>query len=124
LSDVLKDKVGTERVASYCAGWKWDEKNYPQLDPRMLSADWTQTQGLPSEGALKDSIVVVRPAALTNGPSVADSKGKKIGVGYRVQEGDLASPWTVSRKDVAHFLVEAVLKDWDKYKGKCFSMAY
>ena len=113
-----------ERVVSHCSGWKWDERD-GELSDDIMGAGWREKEGLPAEGALKDRIVIVRPALLTNGESVVDkTKGKDAGVGYRTGEGDLSGAYRISRKDVAHFLVEGVLKDWDKYKGKCLSIAY
>jgi hypothetical protein len=44
-----------------------------------------------------------------------------------VNEGDLKSARTISRKDVGHFVVEGVLAKWDEessWKGKCVSVAY
>jgi len=40
-----------------------------------------------------------------------------------VKEGDIGG-YVVSRKDVAHFLVEGVLAEWKKWEGKCLSVAY
>jgi len=121
------DKLGSERLVSHCAGWEWDEKD-GGIGDDVMGAGWKETEGLPPAGALKDLAVVVRPALLTDGICVGDQekKGKKKDqVGYRVQVGDLSGAWTISRKDVAHFLVEGVLKHWDdSYKGKFISIAY
>lgn len=68
--------------------------------------DWTHREGLPEFGTLK-KILVVRPALLMDGERKAGKKGKDIG--YKVSEQELGG-WTVSRKDVAHFVVEAGTK--------------
>ncbi|KAF9242078.1 hypothetical protein BU15DRAFT_87000 [Melanogaster broomeanus] len=70
------------------------------------------------------SSVVLRPAFLTNGECRGEkpsSVGKK---GYRVAEWDVDRSWTVSRSDVAHFLVEGVVKHWDEWEGKCLGIGY
>ncbi|KAF9004877.1 hypothetical protein BDZ89DRAFT_1237076 [Hymenopellis radicata] len=42
---------------------------------------------------------------------------------YRISEGDI-SGWTVSRKDVAHFIVDAVTKRWNEFGDKTMTIAY
>jgi hypothetical protein len=57
--------------------------------------------------------MIMRPAMLTDSQCRADSpKAKKAA--YRVKES-LSSPYTVSQKDVAHFLVEGLLKRWEHF---------
>ncbi|KAF7976767.1 hypothetical protein HWV62_5768 [Athelia sp. TMB] len=115
------DKVGAEKVAAHCAGWPWDA-NDGDVGADIMGEQWEETEGLP-KGTLPD-ILVVRPALLTDGECQADAvaaKGK--GTSYRVREGNFKS-WTVSRKDVAHFLVEGALSEWDTWKGKCVSIGY
>lgn len=69
------------------------------------------------------SLVVIRPALLTDGTYRVDqtTSGKDA---YRVSVGDVEGSWTISRKDVAHFLVEGVAKQWDNWEGKCVRIAY
>ncbi|KAG0691787.1 hypothetical protein DFH29DRAFT_975621 [Suillus ampliporus] len=117
LSFPHKDKCGAEEAIAHSAGWEWDLRDSP--GDEILGADWMNR--VPT-GELK-SIVVVRPAMFTDGECRADVKGKGSEA-YRVKEGDLKSSWTVSRKDVAHFLVEGVVRHWEEWEGKCVSIAY
>jgi len=115
------DKVGVEKIVSHCAGWEWkdgDAKN----DILSKGDEWKE--GLPATGTLK-SVIVIRPALLTDGECKADKlSGKdKEGEAYRVKEGDIGG-YSVSRKDVAHFIVEGVLTEWKKWEEKCVSIAY
>ena len=89
----------------------------------ILGSGWQDA--LPDPGSVKD-IVVIRPALLVDGECKADKAQGGKGKGkepYRVREGDIGG-WTVSRKDVAHFVVEGALGDWQKWAGKCVSIAY
>jgi hypothetical protein len=118
------DKVGMEKVISHCAGWEWKDGD---VKNDILSEGDEWKEGLPAAGTLK-SVVVIRPALLTDGECKADKlvgkdkkgKGKEA---YRVKEGDIGG-YIVSRKDVAHFVVEGVLAEWKKWEGKCASIAY
>jgi hypothetical protein len=111
LGPAHKDKHGSERVIAHCAGWEWQDAE-PGEDI-MGQGDWTNREGLPAAGTLQKSAVIVRPAMLTDGECRADSpKAKKAG--YRAKKS-LSSPYTVSRKDVAHFLVEGLLKRWEDF---------
>ena len=95
------------------------------MEGDILGSGWKDS--LPEPGSMKD-VVVIRPALLVDGECKADKvkagKGKEAGKEpYRVKEGDIGG-WTVSRKDVAHFVVEGALGDWQKWGGKCVSIAY
>jgi hypothetical protein len=114
-----KDKLGSERVVAHCNGWSWDAEDGERED--ILGSGWMDK--LPEPGSVKD-IVVIRPALLVDGDCKADKPKDKCGKEpYRVKEGDIGG-WTVSRKDVAHFVVEGVLENWGEWKGKCISIAY
>jgi NAD(P)-dependent dehydrogenase (short-subunit alcohol dehydrogenase family) len=117
------DKCGAEEVLAHCAGWEWKTEDSPGTE--VLDEDWKASVDLPAPGTLK-SVVVVRPALLTDGACRGDSWGPSSlsGGPYKVAEGDLAGRWTVSRQDVAHFVVEEVVKRWDEWKGKRVSIAY
>jgi len=122
-----RDKVGTERLAAHCAGWEWDDAVEGAVSQDILASGWQDVEGLPAPGSLK-SIVVLRPALLVDGECKADkiaaAEGNKKGKEpYRVKAEDITG-WTISRKDVAHFAVEGVLADWDKWQGKRISIAY
>jgi hypothetical protein len=116
LSAPHKDKRGAEEAIAHCAGWSWDARD--SAGDEILGVNW-ETR-IPSREQLK-SIVVVRPALFTDGECRADVKGSGA---YRVKEGDMESIWTVSRRDVAHFLVEGVVKHWQEWENKCVSIAY
>ncbi|KAG1860603.1 hypothetical protein DFJ58DRAFT_268492 [Suillus subalutaceus] len=113
-----KDKRGMEEVIAHSAGREWDARD--SAGDEILGVGWTSR--VPNIGELK-SIVIIRPALLTDGVCRADVKGEGSEA-YRVKEGDLESSWTVSRRDVAHFIVEGVVKHWQEWEGKCASIAY
>ncbi|KDQ61291.1 hypothetical protein JAAARDRAFT_124535 [Jaapia argillacea MUCL 33604] len=117
-----KDKLGLERVLAHVVGRPWvkaDMGDEPSAE--FLPSGWESTPGLPGAGELKE-VVLLRPALFTDGECKGDSvKGKEP---YRVVEGNLPGLWTVSRKDVAHFIVEGLLEDWKKWEGKIVTMGY
>ncbi|KAJ7022655.1 hypothetical protein C8F04DRAFT_1012247 [Mycena alexandri] len=111
------DKIGMEQVLAYCAGRPLDPSHgEPRVE--VLGENWTQR--LPPPGTLKHRVLVVRPALLTNGKCMADElevKGKGKGKApYRASAEELHA-YTISRKDVAHFVVNA-LGRWDEFEGK------
>ncbi|KAJ7680597.1 hypothetical protein DFH06DRAFT_973813 [Mycena polygramma] len=112
-----KDKICMERVVSHCAGWGWDDKTDGVPVTDILPAGWAQRDGLPALGSLKH-VLVIRPALLTDGKCVADelaAKGKSKQP-YRVSEKELGA-YTISRKDISHFMVDA-LRRWDEFAPK------
>ncbi|KAF5389248.1 hypothetical protein D9757_003422 [Collybiopsis confluens] len=114
-----RDKLGVERVVSHCGGWKWDTKGDGELPEFILEKGWKETEGLPAAGTFKN-ILLIRPGFLTDGECLADDKGEGA---YRVVEGDVRG-WTVSRKDVGHFVADAVLNRWNEYANKCVTVVY
>ncbi|KAJ3784624.1 hypothetical protein GGU10DRAFT_388176 [Lentinula aff. detonsa] len=115
-----KDKLGAERAISHIAGWPWPESNgEPESD--IMGERWMEKEGLPAAGTFKN-VLVIRPALLTDGECKAD-KAREGKVGYRVKDGDFVA-WSVSRKDVAHFVADAVLNRWTEFQNKCVSIAY
>ncbi|KAK7049702.1 hypothetical protein VNI00_005733 [Paramarasmius palmivorus] len=114
----FKDKIGVERVLHHCGGMPWEEDEAASID--VLGPDWKEKNGLPEPGSLKD-VLIVRGALFTDGDCTAETKGKP---GYRVATGDLSGAWTISRKDVAYFIVDTLLNNWDQYRGHCVSIAY
>ena len=119
-----KDKAGMERIISHCAGWAFDHE---EPGDKIMGHDWVNREGLPAAGSLKRALVI-RPALLTDGECFAES-GDALSTGgqrkepYRVSEADIRG-WTISRKDVAHFVVDAVLHRWDQFENKCVSIVY
>ncbi|KAG1742657.1 uncharacterized protein EDB91DRAFT_289092 [Suillus paluster] len=113
-----RDKCGAEEVVAYGTGWEWDARDSPGEE--IMGADWINR--VPSPGELK-SIVVVRPALLTDGECRAEVNGKGS-LAFRAKEGDVDCGWTVSRRDVAYFVVEGVVKHWEEWEGRRVSIAY
>ncbi|EIW84749.1 hypothetical protein CONPUDRAFT_134666 [Coniophora puteana RWD-64-598 SS2] len=116
-----RDKCGAEEVTAHCAGWEWDPRDSPGAD--ILGEKWEAR--LPGRGEVK-GVVVVRPALLSNGECMGDKGPRRCGKPpYRVKaEGDVSGAWTISRKDVAHFMVEGIMKNWSEWEGKRVSIAY
>jgi hypothetical protein len=118
-----RDKLGMEKAIAHCAGHPWDPQNDPKnVDEIMGGADWQSR--LPAAGSLHN-ILVIRAALLVDSEAQADKsaeelKGKQP---YRVQSENEGG-YTVSRKDVAHFIVEGALTDWQKLADKVVSIAY
>jgi hypothetical protein len=116
-----------ERIVSHCAGWAFDMKNYGEPGDDIMGHDWVNREGLPAAGSLK-RVLVVRPAILMDGECIAErdnagnTTGQKKEV-YCVRETDI-SGWTVSQKDVAHFVVDAVPRRWDQFENKCVNIMY
>ena len=76
-------------------------------------------------------VVVVRPAFLTDGECVAESlSGKKVKQGkggYKFgtdEELTKHNGYVVSRKDVAHFIVEEAIERWERFEGKAVNVCY
>ncbi|KAJ7130846.1 hypothetical protein C8R43DRAFT_896002 [Mycena crocata] len=115
------DKLGMERAVSHGTGWSWDNAE-PTADI-MGGEDWMNRKGFPAKGSLKH-VLIIRPALLTDGECVADKLAAK-GSGkapYIVSEEEL-SRYYISRKDIAHFLVDA-LDRWDQFENKRVNVAY
>lgn len=104
------DKLGMERLARYSGNWP--SLNDQEILPDVLPPGWEAELG-GQPGWLK-SIAVIRPALLTDGVE----KGK-----YRVGER-ITGVYTISRKDVAHFIVNDVIPNWEKYEGKPLTVGY
>jgi len=108
------DKLGMERIVARAAGWEWKNEEPPE---GILAADW-ETR-IPDAGFQK-RILVVRPAFLTDGKCEADDAGN---AGYRASNQELGG-YTISRKDVAHFIAEQALKDWEKFENSIINVGY
>lgn len=115
-----KDKVGAERVITHCAGWQWDP-NEKEPGEDIMGPKWMERSGLPEAGSMAKNVLVIRPALLTDGKCLADAEQSKKT--YRVSEQELGG-WTVSRKDVAHFVADAILNRWDEFSGKTVNISY
>jgi hypothetical protein len=82
--------------------------------------NWSVRGRLPTKGGLTQ-IVIIRPALLIDGECRADKKSKDA---YRVSENHFNNGWTISRKDVGHFVVEGAIKKWYEYEGNIVNIAY
>ncbi len=112
-------------------GWAWNSSADGEPTTEVLPPGWEKTtEGLPEAGGLRH-MMVVRPSLLTDGESLGDKynaqrdkAGKPKKAPYRVStERDLGG-YTVSRKDVAHFIVDAVLNRWDAFENKAVNISY
>ncbi|CDO70327.1 hypothetical protein BN946_scf184843.g16 [Trametes cinnabarina] len=63
-----------------------------------------------------------------DGLNLADCRGdeaERTGKApYRAVAGEIEGGYTVSRRDTAHFIVNGVLKDWEKWEGKGVVLVY
>lgn len=120
-----------ERVLSHCTGQAWNE---PAPEDNILGKGWDKQEGTPVEGSLRH-IVVIRPALLTDGECLADKYAEKSlkkphkpqKVAYKFgtdEELGKHNGYTVSRKDVAHFMVEEAVPNWDRFEGKRVNVCY
>lgn len=114
------DKLGMERVVAYAAGWTWigDEPG-----PHVLPVGWQAR--FPQAGFLQSqSALILQAALLTDGACKADDAGLAGKAIYRAEDRDITGAYTISRRDVAHFIAEDALKHWDKWGGKVVRIAY
>ncbi|KAF9562749.1 hypothetical protein CPC08DRAFT_706449 [Agrocybe pediades] len=116
----IMDKLGMERIIYHCAGWDWNPEDGEPKD-EVVGKGWRERPGLPAPGTLRDTAMVVRAALLTDGECLADKKGREA---YRVNEGEVKEGYNVSRRDVGHFIFDAVVNTWGRYGGKQVSIAY
>lgn len=94
----------------HAANWDWPQED---PDPEFLGKDWQKE--IKPIGFLKE-VVVIRPSLLTGGDDIT-AKGN-----YRTSLQELKGAYTISRSEVAHFVVERVSKHWDDWKGKVISI--
>ncbi|KAI0748743.1 hypothetical protein C8Q80DRAFT_1271101 [Daedaleopsis nitida] len=116
LSGPHVDKLGAERILAHCTGRAWAPADVVQKS--VLSDGWEATPGLPGPAELKH-VLIVRPALLTDGECRAD-KAEAAGKGkaaYRAAATEMSDGYRVSRRDVAHFVVEDAVPNWSKWEG-------
>ena len=113
------DKYGCEYLLMHALGRPWPTED-PVPKKGIMPESWKEKLG--QNGAKWDQVVVLKPALLTDGSCKADSAGDGKPP-YRLSEEDL-SAYRISRKDVAHFIAEQLLSDWEKWSGKFIRMAY
>ncbi|VDB82674.1 unnamed protein product [Peniophora sp. CBMAI 1063] len=117
------DKQGVETVLARASGATVDETMTPPEG--ILPDGWESDPSLPIPGAIHDELVVIRPAFLTDGPCLSETK--KPSVVRTRAEADLPvkGGYTISKKDVAYFIAERVLGDeWYKWRGKGVSVSH
>lgn len=108
------DELGLERVLAHGSGRQWDDTEPRDKITTVDGIKWQDRKGLPLFASLE--VLVIRPE-----PSVAlwdeimeNSGGNSNDVGG----SQLSEPYTVSKEEVAHFIAETVVKNWNQYKGK------
>lgn len=139
------DKLGLERVLAHASGRKWEDKE-PQDDITTVDGvKWQDRKGLPSSGSLE--VLVIRPpvyveskqkstppppatpAGTSSKPSSAENepeaqkKDDEEKVKYRVGGPELSGTYTISREEIAHFIAENAVKNWDQFKGKAITVS-
>ncbi|KAJ6499025.1 hypothetical protein C8R45DRAFT_101341 [Mycena sanguinolenta] len=118
-----EDKKGMEHAIFHCAGWNWDTKIEGKVVPEIMGDRWTERRGLPARGTLRHALII-RAGLLTDGECVADKfKEGKTKKNYRVNEKELGG-YTISRKDVAHLVVDALTRRWDELDNKRVNATY
>ncbi|KAF7376393.1 hypothetical protein MSAN_00054800 [Mycena sanguinolenta] len=104
-----EDKKGMEHVISHCAGWTWDDKIDGKVAPEIIGDRWTERRGA---------------GLLTDGECVADKfEAGQAKKSYRVSEKELGG-YTISRKDAAHLVVDALTRRWDELDNKRVNATY
>lgn len=99
------DKLGMERLLQYAMGKEWKENIEPSEDILPSPSIWTKEY--PPTGWLPE-LVIVRPAFLTDGEEVHQ---------YKVSMDEFAS-YTISRKDMGHFIGKKLMDEWNTWSGK------
>ncbi|GJJ12045.1 hypothetical protein Clacol_006286 [Clathrus columnatus] len=103
------DKRVMETVIFRAANWTWPEET-PKDMRTFLGADWEKE--LREPGFLKE-IVIIRPSLLVDGDDKVPAEGK-----YQTTTEELKKPFSITRKEVAHFITEKLLKQWEDWNGK------
>jgi hypothetical protein len=111
-----RDKLGLELVLAHVSGHTGDWVPASEhAEPQILPGGWQRARGLPGAGELPNA-VLIRSAWLTDGPAKEQ---------YRAMEGQGDKKCkTMGREDVAHFIAERLVHNWDQWKGKAVALAY
>ena len=136
------DKLGLERVLAHASGRAWNDKEPREDLTTVDGVKWQDRKGLPSSGSFE--VLVIRPpmfvepkqkgvpprsatpavAPATSQPSSGENEPqpkKKDGgeeLKYRFGGPELSGTYSISREEIAHFIVENAMKNWDQFKGK------
>jgi len=108
------DKLGMERAISFLSGSAWLD---PEPKPEILPEGCQDR--LPPAGSCTN-FCLVRPALLIGDTCKAETKGNA----YRVVAGEFKGGYSISRRDVAHFMVERALTNWEEHRGQSFKLSY
>ena len=68
-------------------------------------------------GYLKN-FVIIRPSLFVDG------KNKPATGEYRTATDNLRNAYSITRQEVAHFVVEGALKNWEKWAGQAVIVSY
>jgi hypothetical protein len=139
------DKLGLERVLAHVSGMKWDDREPRDEIVTVDGVKWQDRKGLPSSGSLETLVLRLpffvdqKHKAATPPPAThagttsqhssfdneADTKrgGSEEKPKYRVGGSELSGTYTISREEVAHFIAENVVKNWDQFKGKAITVS-
>jgi len=132
------DKLGLERVLAHGSGRQWIDKE-PRADITTVDGvNWQDRKGLPSSGSLEVLVVRLPIFAESKQKSVPTPATTQAGAGdeseakkkedeekpkYRVGGPELSGTYTISREEVAHFIAENAMKNWDQFKGKAITVS-
>lgn len=114
LRNVNLDKRGMEALVFHGWGKEYEEGMTPTPSQGILPDDWKEQ--LPHAGWAK-STVLIRPPRLTDDPER---------VKYRADIHDFPV-WSISRRDLAGFIVDRVLAsddEWKKFEGEVVTIGY
>ena len=139
------DKLGLERILAHVSGRKWDDRE-PRVEITTVDGvRWQDRKGLPSSGSVETLILRLpifveqkrksaptpptTQAGATSQPSSADNepdakkKDEEEKPKYRVGGSELSGTYTIAREEVAHFIAETAVKNWDQFKGKAVTLS-
>ena len=127
------DKLGFERILAHANGRDWDEKEPRDDITTVDGVKWQDRTNLPASGSLE--VLIIRPPALveskqklapssSTGDSPDAKKGDEEKPSYRVGGSELSGTYKVSRDEIAHFIVENAMRNWDQFKGKGITVSH
>jgi hypothetical protein len=111
LGNPARDKLALERVVAHASGGAWFDAVDARATDELVGGDWATRAG--PAGAFTN-VVVVRPAFLVDGETTGVYRTNPLGAGFK----------SIRRKDVAHFIFEDVLQNWDERRGKAIGVGY
>jgi len=132
------DKLGLEQVLAHASGRKWEDREPRDDITTVDGVKWQDRESLPASGSLE--VLVIRPpmlveakqkgvpppktpAGATAQPSSAANEPDEEKLAYRVGGPELGGTYRISREEVAHFIAENAMKNWDQFKGKAITVS-